>query len=214
MSLIPSSAKSRLALAGGVAVIGLALTAAGVYASLQAQATNAGTPESVTSGVLSLTMAPGGGSVGFTSPVSGLAPGDTVNRYIDLTNSDAIPTAGLTLGAADGTPTPLSTDGTNGLQVSVASCSVAWDAANGTCSGTANTLASTSLAALTTGVVPLMTGAVPALQHLQVSLSLPPSSELTVNGVPQLTNTIQGRTASLTWTFTETQDTTPRVTNG
>lgn len=207
MSPLPRSSKTRLALAGGVAVTGLALTAAGVYASLQAQATNAGTPQSVTSGVLSLTMAPGAGSVGFNQPISGLAPGDTVNRYVDLTNGGSIPAAGLTLGAADTAGSVLSTDATNGLQVSVTACSVAWTVAAGTCGGTTTPLlSSTSLNALTSSPASLLSGAVPALQHLQVSLSLPSSNEVTVNGTVPV-GSVQGATASLVWRFTEAQAT-------
>ena len=212
MSLIPSSAKSRFALAGGVAVTGLALTTAGVYASLQAQASNT-TAESVTSGVLSLTLAPSTGSVGFNSAISGMAPGDTVNRYVDLTNSGGIPAAGLTLGAVDSPASPLSTDATNGLQVKVTSCSGTWTIATGTCVGTATQLASTSLSALTLSPAQLLGSAVavPALQHLQISLTLPPSNEVTVNGTKPA-NSIQGATSALTWTFTETQDTTANST--
>jgi len=73
----------RTTLAALVAVGGLILTAGGVYAGLNAVATNT-TPQTVTSGTLKLTMANDG--VGFSQNISDVAPGDVVNRFVDLTN--------------------------------------------------------------------------------------------------------------------------------
>jgi len=53
----------------GTAVVGLAITGAGVFAGLNAVASNT-SAQNVTSGTLKLTMASGAGSAGFTSAIS------------------------------------------------------------------------------------------------------------------------------------------------
>ena len=66
------------AAAGSVLVI----TGFGVWASLNATATGV---TSVNSGTLKLVMADNG--VGFTQNLSNMAPGDSVNRFVSLTNT-------------------------------------------------------------------------------------------------------------------------------
>src|SRR5690349_6621073 len=115
----------RTAAAFLFAGIGLAVTGLGVYAGLNAVATGT---QSVTSGTLKLTMADNG--VGFSSSVSNMAPGDVVNRYVDVTNGGTLAGQALTLAVADSTPTLLSTDATKGLHVVVTQCtSGVWTAA-------------------------------------------------------------------------------------
>jgi spore coat-associated protein N len=203
VSLIPTSAPGRLAAAAAVGALGLSLTGAGVYAALSAQATNT-TAEAVTSGTLSLTMAANG--VGFSQAVSDLAPGDVVNRYVVLTNGNSIAAKDLTLGVVDTVDSKLTTDVTNGLKVSVTKCSVAWVAAAGTCAGTTTPLISgVPLSTLQTTASSLISGTVAAGAHnLQLSLTLPDQTETVLNGAPPA-GTIQGLSASLTWTFSETQ---------
>ena len=201
MSLLPTSATGRLVAAAAIGATGLALTGAGVYAALTAQATNT-TPEAVSSGVLSLTMSPNG--AGFTTAISNLAPGDVVNRHISLVNG-SLEGKNLTLGVTDATPTPLTTDATNGLQVTVTGCSVAWTPGTGACSGsTTPVLTSTPIASLGTPAALASVVTASSTQHLQVSLALPNSTEVITNGVVPGTS-VQGRSAALTWTFTETQ---------
>lgn len=201
MSLFPASAKGRLAAAAAVGAVGLSLTGAGVYAALSAQATNT-TAESISSGTLSLRLSAATGSAGFDQAISNLAPGDTVNRYIELDNDGSLAAQGLTLKAADTVNSRLTTDAAAGLQVSVKSCPTLWAA--GVCAAP-TTLVSTSVSALKATAATLLSGAVPAgVQHLQVSVSLPDASEVTVNGVKPA-NSIQGLSANLTWTFTEAQ---------
>jgi hypothetical protein len=204
MSPLPKSGTSRVALAGAVGVVGLSLTGAGVYAALTAQAKNV-TAQAVSSGTLKLTMADNG--TGFSQAISNLAPGDVVNRYITLSNTGTIAGKDLTLGVADATPTKLTTDATNGLKATVTSCSVAWVPATGVCGGTTAVLANAvPLATLVSTPSTLVSGAVASGYGLQVSLTLPDQAEVVVNGALPA-GTIQGLSAALTWTFSETQRT-------
>jgi len=152
-------------LAGKVAVLGLASTigVANVIgyagASLNAVASNATTATAITNGTLSLTLADGNGSTrtaGFTTAVTGMAPGDTIVRYVRYTqgvnNVDAL---NPTLMIADSGSTILTKD-VRGLYVLVQTClnaavSVAYNN-DGTCSaGTESiVLHSTPLASLKT----------------------------------------------------------------
>lgn len=211
-------AKVGLAAAATVTVAGLAISAVGVYAGLNATASN-GSAQTATSGTLSLTMANNGS--GFAQNVSSLAPGDVVNRYVDLTNGGQLAGQALTLGVSDATPTKLTTDATNGLHVTVSQCSggasPAWVPGTGVCGGTgasSTALASNiALSSLSTAVS-LISGAQPAgtIDHLQISLTLPNQTETTVNGVLP-GSTIQGLSSSLTWTFTEAQRTATTTTS-
>lgn len=196
--------------AGAVAAAGLAITGAGVFAALNATATNT-TAQAATSGVLSLQMSTN--SAGFTQAVSNLAPGDTVNRYVTLTQGADLDGKALTLAVTDATPTLLTTSATKGLKVTVTQCSVSWTISSGTCGsgGTSTVLgtAGTALSAIPTATPEqLVAGAIAAgsTLNLQISLTLPDQTETTVNGSAP-TGTIQGLTSALTWTFSETQRT-------
>ena len=194
---------ARLALASGVAIGGLALTGMAVYAGLNAEATNT-TAQTIDSGTLELTYADNG--AGFTSVAAKMAPGDVVNRYVDLTNGGTLDGKTLTLAAVDASPTKLSTDSVNGLQVTVTECTGGtWDPTTGACSGTTATPVSGPLASMATTPLSLASNvASGATMHYQVSVALPDQNETVTNGALPA-NTIQGLTANITWTFNELQ---------
>ena len=197
-----------------VAVTGgaLLLTAGfGVWASLSATAFNS-SPETVSSGTLSLTLADNG--AGFSSNITNMAPGDVVNRYVDLTNGGNLAAQTLTLAVSATGDSQLITDGsspaTKALKVQVSSCSTTWTASTGVCasSGTVTSLlASTTLSGLSSAQS-LIAGsiAVGEVEHLRIAVTLPDQTETTTNGTP-ITGTIQGRSATLTYTFNEAQRT-------
>jgi hypothetical protein len=198
-------------LAGAVAGGALLITAGfGVWASLSATAFNT-TPESVGSGTLSLNL--GDNGAGFTAAISNMAPGDVVNRYVDLTNNGTLDAQGLTLAVAAGGSNALITDGTSpattkALKISVNQCSTSWTTSSGVCSasGTVTSLLSSTTVSALSSAASLVSGAVAhgAVLHLQVSMLLPDQAETTVNGAVPGT-TIQGQTATLTYTFADAQ---------
>lgn len=192
------------ATAGAAVLVG---TGFGVWATLNATA--AGTAESISSGTLKLTMAANG--VGFSNAISNLAPGDVVNRYVDLTNSGTLDAQALTVQVAATGSSALITDGTSpsttkALRVTITSCTGTWAPGTGVCSGTTNTvLSATPVSGLATAQS-LIAGSIPSgtVAHLQISTQLPDQNETTVNGTLPA-NTIQGQSANLTYTFGETQ---------
>lgn len=190
-------------------LIGISLSASSVSALLTAEAKNT-TAQQITSGTLKLTYADNG--AGFATQISNMAPGDVVNRYIEYTNSGTLASKLLKLKVVDTTasPTLLSTSATKGLKLTVSNCSVAWTPGTGNCAGTTTqVLASTALSSLGTNndlSSPASLAAGDKL-NLQFSLSLPGSpenDELSTNGTLP-SPTIQGLTANLVWTLTETQ---------
>lgn len=208
-STAPRRSTRRLAAAGALAATGLLLTTGGVYAALNATAFNT-TAQAADSGTLRLTMTNNG--TGFSTAVSNLAPGDVVNRYVNLVNGGTLDAAGLTLGVADAAAANrLTNDATSGLKVTVSSCPTAWTPGTGVGSGTCATapttlLTSVALASLKAAPSSLSAAPIPAgaSTFLRIALTLPDISETTINGALP-TNSIQGLSASLTWTFTETQ---------
>lgn len=206
--LSASSLTAKIAIVVAATIGGVALVSSSVFASLTATASNT-SGGSVTSGTLKLTQAASGVSGitgGFTTAIANMAPGDTVNRYIDLTNGGTLDGSALTLGIAATPSNVLTTDGSNGLQVTINQCSVAYTNA-GTCSGvtTSGAMASSSALSLATAKnVALAAGSYSAgaVDHLQIVLSLPAGSEVVNNGtLPG--GTVQGLTTAVTWTFTE-----------
>lgn len=199
----------KIAIVAAAALGGTALISSSVFAALTASSNNT-TGGSVTTGTLILTQASSGVSGitgGFTTAITAMAPGDVINRYVDLTSSGTLNSASMTLGASGSPSTALTTNGTAGLQVTIKECSVAWTN-TGTCSGVQTTdLASASVlslvtpASLTLQSNSLLSGAV---IHLQIGIALPAGSEVTVNGTLPV-GTVQGLTTAITWTFTETQ---------
>lgn len=205
--------RGHLMLAAGVATAGLALTGFSVFAGLNAVANNA-TPQTVSSGTLSLTMSANGN--GFTQSISNLAPGDVVNRYVTLTNAGNLDANGLSLSVADSVGSKLTTDATNGLHVTVTKCAGGtWTVSSGACSGTQSVLLNNAaLSALTSTPGSLISGSITAgtTVPLQVAVTLPNQSETTTNGTLP-SGTIQGLSASLTWTFSEAQRTAATTTS-
>ena len=200
---------AKIAIVITATVGGTALVGSSVFASLTATATN-GTAQSVTSASLKLTQADSsvtGLTAGFTTPVTKLAPGDTISRYIDLSNGGTLDGASMTLKVADANTSILTTSAAAGLAVIVKECTQAYTATSGACGGTESTVLTTTANALLSpltlpvAAADLVAGAVARLRFV---ISLPASSEVTTNGtLPG--SSIQGVSALLTWTITETQ---------
>lgn len=213
----PSKGASlRLAAVSLVSASALVIgNASGVFAALTATADN-GTGQSVASGTLKLELGTVAGSGGITTAISNLAPGDSVIRYVDLTNSGTLDAQLLKLQVAATGDATLITDGvspaTKALTVAVKSCTVAWVA--GVCSGTTTQeLSATTLSALNTATGLLNPSPTAGtVMHLQLTTALPDQTENVVNGVI-VEPSVQGKTATLVYTFSEAQRTAVTTSN-
>lgn len=194
---------AKITVVAAAVVGGGALVSSSVFASLTAVATAS---TSVTSGTLSLTDTATAGSGGLVTAIPAMAPGDVVNRYVDLTNGGTLD-ADTTTVRIVATSNALTTDATKGLKVTISACSVAW--VTGSCSGTTTSvLAQTAVSAIVAADqnLSLPSKLAGAINRLKVSLLLPDNTEVTTNGALP-SGTIQGLTATLAWTFTEQQRT-------
>ena len=199
----------KVAIAGVAVMGGTALVSSSVFASLTATATNT-SGGSVATGTLSLTQAASGVAGitgGFTTAISAMGPGDTVNRSINLTNGGTLDAINPTLQISATPANALTTSATAGIQVTIKNCTVDWTNA-GVCSGTQTTaLAATAASALgSAAALTLPSTLAGAVSHLQISIALPAGTENTLNGVLP-GGTIQGLTTAITWTFNETERT-------
>lgn len=205
-----SSKMRMIRVAAGAVIAGsvLIITGTNILAGLNATAT---ATQNDSAGTLSLTTSNNG--VGFSQAITNLAPGDTVNRYVTLTNGGSLDAQALGLAiSATGTPS-LITDGvapaTNkALTVTVNSCSGGtWNPSTGVCSGTTNTeIATTTLSAMSSNHVFALSSniASAATANLQIQVKLPDQNETTVNGVYP-TNTVQNGSVALSYLFSEAQ---------
>ena len=179
---------------GSLGVIGAAAAVAGM--GTFGTFTDSTTPvtTTVSSGTVDIDVT--GPAVSVPVTTAGFVPGDSVTTTVNLVNKGTSPLASVYLDTALTTPaTVLTTDRTNGLQLTVKSCSVAWVA--NACSGTTRTLAPSGPAI--GGVVLDNPAALAAgaTDYIAFTISLPANAD----------NTFQGKTAGLSMTFTGTQRT-------
>lgn len=200
---LASGSAKKLALSAVLLAGAGALAGHGAFATFTSAAT--GGPQSITTGTVSIALGATGASTNrLDVNATGVAPGDTIERSVDLSNAGTLNLASITLGLSASPSMILDTNATYGLQTTVQSCSVAWTESSGppytyTCSGTeATVLASTPVATLEStaaslpGLNSLTAG---GTDHLMVTLTLPSSAG----------NAYQGLTSTLTYTFTGTQ---------
>ena len=85
--------------------------------------------------------------LGLNIDATALAAGDTVQRSFNLINSGSLDLASVALTATASPSSLLDTDATNGLQMVIDRCSVAWTESAApytyTCSGTTSSVATT-----------------------------------------------------------------------
>src|SRR3954453_23395124 len=130
ISNLAASTKARKVV-GSLGVIGAAAAVAGL--GTFGTFTDSSTPVATTiqSGTLSINLTQPGFAVPVTT--SNFVPGDSLTRAVNLVNAGSAALGSVTLSSTVATPSILTTDLTNGLQLSVKACSVPY-----TQSGTAS----------------------------------------------------------------------------
>lgn len=222
---------AQLAVVGTVGALSFGVMSSSAFTSLTAVAQNAAT-SAATSGDLKLTQVVNG--VGFSTAIAGnMAPGDTVNRFLNYTNAGTLPATGLYVSMADASPTALTSlaNKTVGLQVTVTSCVAPFTAATGACVGGAaagvgpitTTVADLIATPTTSGLLiasPTVIAA-GAVYYLKFSISLAGQNEWKINGAAatQANGSAltlaseQNLTAALTVSLNEVQAAAAIVTN-
>jgi predicted ribosomally synthesized peptide with SipW-like signal peptide len=191
-------------LLGSFAVLGAAasITGLGTFATFTSSTSAS---QSIASGTVSIVLGAAGPANRLTVGASNLVAGDTVQRAADLINngtgtSDNLGSIQLTTSASPSSL--LDTDATNGLQMTIDRCSVAWTETGPpytyTCSGTTTTvLATRAVIGANLALSNLSAVATGATDHLRTTLTLPAAAP----------NALQGQTSGISYTFVATQRT-------
>lgn len=185
-----------LATLGVLGAIG-ALATVGTYSQFT---DSVSTSQTISTGTVKIAL---GATNRLTVAATNVAPGDTIQRAVDLSNTGTIDYSGVTVATTATTSSLLDTDATLGLQMSIDKCSVAWTetalATGGytyACSGTlTNVLASRPVITAATAMSPLSSLTAGSTDRLRVTLTLPTGA----------TNAFQGITSTIAYTFTATQ---------
>jgi spore coat-associated protein N len=184
------------------------LGAAAAVAGLGTFATFTSTASAVQGNLATGAVTIGLGTVGpanrLTIGATGVLPGDTIQRAVDLINNATagngdLASVALTTTAA---ATLLTTDTTNGLQLVIDKCSVAWSETvvgagyTYTCGGTTSSVLTTRAVIVTNAALTNLASLVSATtDHLRVTLTLPTTAP----------STMQTLTSQITYAFTGTQ---------
>ena len=133
---------------------------------------------------------------------TGVVPGDTIQRTVQLNNTGNQNLASITLTTTASPSSLLDTDATNGLQLVIQKCSSTWTEAGTapaytyTCGGTTTTvLASRAVIGANIALSGLSAVTAGASDNLMATLTLPASAG----------NTFQGLASTVTFAFTGTQ---------
>jgi spore coat-associated protein N len=169
-----------------------ALGAAGAIAGLGTFATFTSTTSAthqVTAGKVEIALGASGAANRLSVSATNVVPGDTINRVVDLISTSTDPMASVKLTTSATVSSVLDTNTTDGLQMYIRNCSVAWTEAGSspaftyTCSGTTTAVlatagAPTNIITTTAGGVTLTnlsatTTAGPVTDHLLLTIVLP-----------------------------------------
>jgi spore coat-associated protein N len=193
------SDSEKIALSVIVILVALCLVGLGALASFTSSTTAS---ESVSTGTVTIALgATGAATNRLTVNATGLAPSDSFQRSFDLSNQGTLNLTAITLTTTATVTSLLDTDATNGLQMVIDRCSVAWTESGTspnfsyTCSGTTSSVLSSSpvigtnlslsnLSSLTAG----------ATDHLRLTVTLPSTAG----------NTFQNQSSTIQYAFTGT----------
>jgi len=190
-----------------VAVLGatVSIAALGTFATFTSS--TEADQASVATGSVSIALGTPGPANRLTLGASGLLPGDTMQRVVDLSNTGVAGSDDLgsvTLTTAASASSLLDTDATDGLKLAIDTCSQAWTESGSspaftyTCGGTTSSvLADRAVVGSDLALANLASVEAGETDHLRVTLTLPSSAP----------NAMQGLSSQLTYTFTGTQRT-------
>jgi len=159
----------------------------------------------VSSGSVTIALGAAGAANRLTVNATGIAPGDTIQRAFQLSNTGTIDLAGAPTLTTTASPSSLlDTDGTNGLQMVIDKCSVAWTEA-GTAPAYTYTCGGTTTSVLASRAVIGSSIALSNLTDLVTGGSGPDYLRLTLTLPSGAGNTFQNLTSTLTYSFNGTQ---------
>ena len=183
-----------------IAVLGAAASIAGL-GTFATFTSSTSASHTVSSGTVTIALGATGASKNrLNVDATAIAPGDTIQRSVDLIDQGTINLASVTLTTSATTSSVLDTDATNGLQMVIDKCSQAWTEAGPpytyTCGGSTSSVLS-SRAVIQTGVALSNLSSLTAgnTDHLRVTLTFPSGAG----------NSFQNKSSTIQYTVTGTQ---------
>jgi len=175
-------------LLSSAAVIGAAASIAGLGTYATWTSSTTAQNQTVSAGTVQIAL---GSTNRLTTNATGLVPGDTVERAVDLDGpaSGISGIGSISLGVSVGSSTLLDSDTTNGLHVNVDSCPSAWTesgtapAYTYSCSGSVTSLVSNQPVIGNFNLPNLNSMNVGGIDHLRVKLTLPGTAPTTMMGL-------------------------------
>jgi spore coat-associated protein N len=192
---ILSSGSTLQKLIASLAVLGAAAAIAGfgTYATFTSSTSASHT---IATGTLSLTSGP---TNRLGTGASAIAAGDTMQRAIDLNYAGSISFGSVTLTTSASPSSALDTNTTDGLQVAIDKCSVAWTESGPpytyTCSGSTSTVLASQPIIGSNVALSNLTLTAGSTDHLRVTVTLPGTAG----------NTLQNLSSTIAYTFTGVQ---------
>ena len=175
-------------LLSSAAVIGAAASIAGLGTYATWTSSTTAQNQTVSAGTVQIAL---GSTNRLTTNATGLVPGDTVERAVDLDGpaSGISGIGSISLGVSVGSSTLLDSDTTNGLHINVDSCPSAWTesgtapAYTYSCSGSVTSLVSNQPVIGNFNLPSLNSMNVSGVDHLRVKLTLPGTAPTTMMGL-------------------------------
>jgi len=180
-------------------MIAAALVGVGTFATFTdtASVSQVNTTGTITLAPINVSQANNRLSIGATN----IAAGDTIERAVNVKNTGTIDLANVVLTTSATVSSLLNTDTTNGLQMVLDRCSVAWTEAGAgppytyTCSGTTSAVLTTTPVIGTNLAMSNIVLTAGSDNFLRVKLTLPSTAP----------NTLQGQSSTIQYSFTATQ---------
>jgi predicted ribosomally synthesized peptide with SipW-like signal peptide len=194
------SRTQKTSLSIALLLLAAALAGIGAYATFT---DSASANHSVTTGTVSIDLGATGASTNrLNVDATAVAPGDTMQRSFDLSNSGSLNLSGITLTTNASTSSLLDTNATDGLQMVIDRCSNAWTESGSspaftyTCSGSTSTVvASRAVIGSNIALSNLTVTTTGNTDHLRLTLTLPTTAG----------NVFQGLTSTVAYSFTGIQ---------
>jgi predicted ribosomally synthesized peptide with SipW-like signal peptide len=192
---ILSSGSTLQKLVASLAVLGAAAAIAGfgTYATFTSSTSASHT---IATGTLSLTSGP---TNRLGTGASAIAAGDTMQRAIDLNYAGSVSFGSVTLTTNASASSALDTDTTDGLQVAIDKCSVAWTESGPpysyTCGGSTSTVLASQPIIGSNLALSNLTLTAGTTDHLRVTVTLPSTAG----------NALQNLSSTIAYTFTGVQ---------
>lgn len=178
-----------------IAVLGAAAAIAGL-GTFATFTSSTSTSHTIASGTLSLTSGP---TNRLGTGASAIAPGDTMQRAIDLNYAGTVDFGSATLTTNATTSSALDTDTANGLQVAIDRCSASWTESGPpytyTCSGTTSSVLASQPLIGSNVALSNLTLAAGSTDHLRVTVTFPSTAG----------NSLQNLSSTVDYTFTGVQ---------